>query len=66
MKYTIFIILIFFTSCKTLNKSTKDIEEIKRVSEEIGKTKYQIAILLAYPNLKLDFKKIDSLYYNIK
>jgi hypothetical protein len=66
MKYIIFIILLIFTSCKAQKNSSEDIEALKIISEEIGKTKYKVAILYAYPNLNLDFKKIDSVYYIIK
>jgi hypothetical protein len=63
---SLLICLIFICfSCKS-QKNKRDIEEIQRVSEDIGKIRYQISLLILHPNLKLDMDKIDSLYYKLK
>lgn len=61
MRILFICLMLLSFGCKS-QKNTRNIKEIQKLSEEIGKTKYEISLLILYPNLKLDRSKIDSVY----
>ena len=64
MRILLFIIVsVLLISCRSNRNTQNNVNQMINLVEEIGKIKYQILIMENYPDLDIDYKKLDSLYY---